>query len=139
MTEPDLPRVDPADLPDPLGPVATAGAFALVLLLTVLLAVWGAFLVPFRIGATLVPVCWVLALVGNVLLGRAGGRLIGRTGTVVPALVWLAIAFTLGSRRTEGDLVVTGNTVGLGFLLAGAIGGAASYALFLSRPPDSGR
>lgn len=119
---------------DPLGPFATVGAFALVLVLTVLLSLWGAFLVPLRIGGTLVPVCWVIALVGNVLLGRAGGRLLGRFGTVVPLLVWLAIAFTLGSRRTEGDLVVSGSPVGLGFLLAGALGGAASYVLFLSRP-----
>ncbi len=119
---------------DPLGPLATAGAFALVVVLTVLLALWGAFLVPLRIGGTLVPVSWFIALVGNALLGRAGGRLLGWFGTAVPLLVWLAIAFTLASRRTEGDLVVSGGPVGLGFLLAGALGGAASYVLFLSRP-----
>jgi len=130
VTEPDPERAAPAE---PLGPLATAGAFALVLLLTVLLAVWGAFLVPFRIGATLVPLCWVIALVGNVALGRAGGRLVGRTGAVLPALLWLLIAFMFGSRRAEGDLVVTGSVTGLVFLLAGAVGGAVSYSLFLTR------
>lgn len=120
----------------PLGPTGTAAAYALVLLLTVLLAVWGAFLVPLRVGGTLAPVCWLIALGGNVALGTAGGRLYGKAGTVVAALVWLVVAFTLGSKRTEGDLVVPGSTVGLVFLLLGAVGGAVAYGVQVTRLPS---
>lgn len=125
------------DTADPPGwsPVGKGGAYALVLVLTVLLAVWGAFLVPFRVGGTLVPLCWLLALVGNVVLGRAGGRLLGKTGTIVVGLVWLVVAFTLGTKRSEGDLIVPGTTVGLVFLLAGAVASAVSYGLVVTRVP----
>ena len=130
MTEPDWPapvrpgRVD-----------RTAGLF-LVLLLTVLLALWGAFLVPFRIGATLVPVSWVIALVGNAVLGRAAGSLVGKPGIALAGGVWLAIGFLLGSRRSEGDLVVPGSTEGLVFLLLGAVGSAVAYGMHVTRPRD---
>lgn len=117
----------------PLGRGGTAAAYALVLLLSVLLALWGAFLVPLRVGGTLVPVSWVVALVGNVVLGSIGGRLLGKLGAVVPVLLWLAVAFTLGSRRAEGDLVVPGSTPGLVFLLAGAVGGAVAYGVQVTR------
>jgi len=109
---------------------------ALVLLLTVLLALWGAFLVPFRIGATLVPVSWVIALVGNTVLGRAAGSLVGKPGIALAGGVWLAIGFTLGTRRSEGDLVVPGSTEGLVFLLLGAVGSAVAYGMHVTRPRD---
>ena len=57
----------------PSDAVSRAGRFALVLLLTVLLAVWGAFLVPLRVGGVPVPVGLLLAL-ATVPLGLAGGR-----------------------------------------------------------------
>ncbi len=125
----------PAPPPPPLTGAGRAGAYALVLALSVLLAVWGAFLVPLRIGGVLAPVCWVVALVGNVALGAAGGRLLGRPGSVVASLLWLAVAFTLGSRRSEGDLVVTGSATGLVFLLLGAVGGAVAYGVAATRLP----
>lgn len=107
-----------------------------MLALTVLLALWGAFLVPLRVSGVVLPVCWLLALVGNVVLGAAGGRLQGKAGVVLPVLLWLFVAFTLGNRRAEGDLVVPGSTAGLGFLLAGAVGGAVAYGLHVSRAPS---
>ena len=64
--------------------VSRAARFALVLLLTVLLAVWGAFLVPLRVGDVPVPVGLLLAL-ATVPLGLAGGRALdSRLGVVVP-------------------------------------------------------
>ena len=114
------------------GPVPTAAAYALVLLLTVLLAVWGAFLVPFRVGATLVPVSCVVALVGNLVLGRAGAALLGRWGVAGQGALWLAVALVLSSRRAEGDLVVPGTTVGLVFLLLGVV--ASSIAFGMTAP-----
>lgn len=113
-------------------------AYALVLLLTVLLALWGAFLVPFRIGGTLVPVSVVIAVVGNVLLGRAGARVAGSTGAVVPGLLWVALTLVLSSRRAEGDVVVPGDAVGLAFLLAGALASALAYGAAVLRPAAGG-
>ena len=108
-----------------------AAAYAVVLLLTVLLALWGAFLVPFRVGGVPVPVSWVIAVVGNVALVVAGWRLLGRTGAAVPALLWLAVAVALASKRSEGDLVVAATLVGVGFLPLGALASAAAW-FFLS-------
>jgi hypothetical protein len=106
-----------------------AFAYALVLVLTVQFALWGAFLVPFRVGGTLVPVSLLIAVAGNVAVGRAGARLAGRIGAAIPAVVWIGLAFALGVRRTEGDIVVQGTTIGLGFLVAGALTGAVMYGL----------
>ena len=113
-------------------------AYALVLLLTVLLALWGAFLVPFRVGGTLVPVSLVIAVVGNVLVGRAGARVAGSTGAVVPGLLWVALTLVLSSRRAEGDVVVPGSTVGMSFLLAGALASAVAYGAAVLRPDPGG-
>ena len=112
---------------------AVAAGFALVVVLTVLSALWGAFLVPFRIGAAAVPVSWVIALVGNSVLGVAAGRLGGRAAIVVAAGLWLAVALALGVRRQEGDLVVTSSAVGLGFLVLGAVGSAVAFGMHRPR------
>ena len=117
----------------PAGRVGLAAAYVLVLVLTLELAIWGSFLVPLRVGGTLVPVSWGIALLGNTVLGLYGGRLLGRAGAGVPALLWLAVAFTLGSRRAEGDLIVPGTPAGLIFLLMGAVGGSVAYVLHVSR------
>ena len=111
------------------GRLSTYAAYALVLVLAVLLAVWGAFLVPLRIGGTAAPVCWLVAAVGNGALGRWGGQLLGRPGAIGPGLLWLGVALTLGSKRGEGDLVVPGSTTGLVFLLVGAVASAVAYGL----------
>ena len=101
-------RDGPEDAARPWTRLQRGWAGALVLALTVLLALWGAFLVPFRVGGTLVPVSLVIAVVGNVLVGRAGARVAGSTGAVVPGLLWVALTLVLSSRRAEGDVVVLG-------------------------------
>lgn len=113
--------------PDDLSRGLTYASYALVLLLALLLAVWGAFLVPLRIGGVPVPIAWAVAVVGNGLLGWVGGRLLGHLGAAGPGIVWLAVALTFGSQRAEGDLVVPGTVTGLGFLVAGAIASAVAY------------
>ena len=125
------------------GRLSTYASYALVLVLAVLLAVWGAFLVPLRIGGTAVPVCWAVAVVGNGLLGWWGGKLLGRLGAAGPGVLWLAIALTLGSKRGEGDLVVPGSATGLVFLLVGAVASAVAYGAtspggLPSRSPEGG-
>ena len=120
----------------PSDAVSRAGRFALVLLLTVLLAVWGAFLVPLRVGGVPVPVGLLLAL-ATVPLGLAGGRVLdSRLGVAVPGALWLLVGVTLGSRRSEGDLVVTGGTLGVLFLLLGTLGAAMTAGLW--RPARRG-
>lgn len=109
-------------------------AYVLVVVLTVLEAVWAAFLVPLRVGGVLVPVSLVLAGPVTALLGRWGGRLLGRPGAAGVGAAWLLVALLAGSRRSEGDLVVPGGggtlgTLGLLFLVVGAIGAAAGLGL----------
>jgi hypothetical protein len=113
-------------------------AGALVLVLTVLLAVWGAFLVPFRVGATVVPVSLVIAVVGNVLVGRAASRLAGSAGALGTGVLWVGLALVLSSRRAEGDVVVPGTTVGMAFLLSGALASAVAYGAAVLRPAPDG-
>lgn len=107
--------------------------FALVLLLTVLLCLWAAFLVPLRVGGVRVPVSLLIALVGNVLLGRAGGRLLGAPGVLVPGLLWLSLAYLLGTQRAGGDLVIPGDLVGIAFLALGALGFAVAFGMTSAR------
>ena len=102
-------RDGPEDAARPWTPAQRGWAYGLVLLLTVLLAFWGAFLVPFRVGATLVPVSLGNAAVGNVGVGRAASRLAGSAGAV-----------------------------GTGFLLAGAVASAVAYGAAVLRPRTDG-
>ena len=107
-------------------------SYALVLLLTLLLALWGAFLVPLRIGSAPIPV-GVLITLTNVPLCRVGGDLLGRrAGAAGPLVLWAAVAFALSTQRREGDLVITGGARGLAFLLVGLL--AASVAVGAWRP-----
>lgn len=101
-------------------------SYALVLLLTLLLALWGAFLVPLRVGGAAVPVGVLVALT-NVPLCRAGGNLLGRrAGAAGPLVLWSAVAFVLATQRREGDLVITGSGRGLAFLLVGLLSAAVA-------------
>ena len=112
-------------------------SYVLVLVLSVLLAVWGAFLVLLRVRGVPVPVGLLLAL-APVVLCRAGGRLLeSRAGAAGPALVWVATALLLGSRRPEGDLVVTGGLLGLTFLTLGTLSSAVAVGMFRPRPAET--
>lgn len=114
-------------------PLTTGLGVLLVVVLAVLLCLWGAFLVPLRIGTVRLPVSLLIAGAGNLLLGRAGERLAGLPGLLVPAAVWIVLAVLLGSRRTEGDLVVPGDVVGTLFLAVGTLGFAVAYATTAGR------
>jgi hypothetical protein len=121
----------------PPGVTFVAASYAVVLLLTALLALWGAFLVPFRVGGVTVPVSWAIAVVGNVALGVVGGRLLGRVGAGLPGLLWLGLVVLLAMRRTEGDLVVAGTVVGVAFLPLGALASAATWFVLTSSAPGA--
>ncbi len=96
--------------------------------LALLNAVYGAFLVPLRIGATHLPVALLLASAGNYGVGLAGGRVLRRpAGAAIPGLLWLVVAFLLGTSRREGDLVIPGDWVGVAFLVVGAVASAVAF------------
>jgi hypothetical protein len=116
---------------------ATAAAYGLVLVLSLLLAVWSCFLVPLRVGELVLPVAHVAVVAGNLALGLTGGRLVGRGGAAGPGAVWLAVAMTLGSRRAEGDLVVPGTGAGTAYLALGALAAAVAYGLSRGRRPQA--
>jgi hypothetical protein len=110
--------------------VSVAGAFAV--------AAYGAFLTPFRVGATLVPVALLVAVGGNAALSWFAWTVTrSRVLGVLPGLVWVALSFLASSRTTEGDLVLTGNNwVATVYLLAGAATvGVCAYRLFIPRRP----
>ena len=133
-------RDGPDDAARPWTRLERGWAYAVVLALTVLLALWGAFLVPFRVGGTLVPVSLVIAVVGNVLVGRAATRLAGSAGALATGVLWIGLTLVLSSRRAEGDVVVPGSLVGMGFLVAGALASAVAYGAAVLRPaPDLAR
>lgn len=110
----------------PWSRVTVVASYALVLVLTVELAVWESFLSSARPFGSTFPVAALLAVVGNVGVGVAGARVMrSRGGAVLPGVLWLVIALRLGSRRAEGDAVVTGSVRGFAFLLLGTIAAAA--------------
>lgn len=114
---------DPAtDEPATRSSAGVAATYLLVLVLSVELAVWGAFTVLLRVGGQPVPLGIAVAAVGNVVLGTWGGRVLGRrVGALGPGLVWLVVALQLASTRPEGDLVVVSGLRGFAFLIAGAV------------------
>jgi hypothetical protein len=131
-------RDGPQDAARPWTRAERGWAYALVAVLTVLLALWGAFLVPLRVGGTLVPVSLVIAVVGNLLVGRAASRVAGSTGALGTGVLWIAVTLALASRRAEGDVVVPGSTVGLAFLLVGALASAGAYGAAVLRTAEDG-
>ncbi|MCZ2830376.1 hypothetical protein O2W14_16180 [Modestobacter sp. VKM Ac-2986] len=116
-------------------------------LAAVVVAAWLAlvevFWLPLRVGGVPVPVSLLAAVFGNVLLVDVARRLSGsRLVAVLPALVWLGVALAAGSRRSEGDLLITGGdavtqVVNLGFLLVGVVAAAFAVGRTLGSPPVS--
>lgn len=88
------------------------------------IAVVGAFLVPTAYGPLSLGDAIALVAVGPFchFVGRAARAT--WVGTV-PGVVWLLVTMALATRRTEGDLVVTGEAFGMAFLLLGTISAAA--------------
>jgi len=83
-----------------------------VLVLALLVAVWGSFLVPLRYDGTVVPVSWLIVAVGNVVLGRAGGRLLGWPGALGTGVVWIAVALSRGSEPRRSNIRLAPSTRG---------------------------
>ena len=137
-TSPRLPSTDRGRLGwvSDRGPAVTAVSYALVLVLAVELALWGAFLVPLRAFGIPLPVGPLIAIVANGALGVAGCRVLHRRlGGVLPELLWLAIALTLGTQRPEGDVVIPGGGMGLAYLVGGAVAAVIAVSASPRRLP----
>ena len=119
---------------------AEAAAWGLVaVLVSGWLALVEVFWLPLRIGAVLVPLSVLAAVVGNLMLIGAAHRLSGsRVVAVLPGLVWLVVAVAAMIRRPEGDLVLTGGgatgTINLLFLLLGVTAAAFGVGRALAGP-----
>jgi fatty-acid desaturase len=96
-------------------------------LLAGLVAAFGAFLTPFRIGTALVPVSLVIAIGGIAGLTWFAytvtrHRLLG----LLPGVVWIAVTFLAATRTHEGDLVlISTDWVASVYLLLGPLALAA--------------
>jgi hypothetical protein len=109
----------------------------------VAVAVWLAlvevFWLPLRVGGILLPLSVPAAVVGNLLLvGTAMKLTRSRLVAVLPAVVWLVVVVAGMVRRPEGDLVISGRgalgSVGLAFLLLGALAAAVAVGRALATP-----
>jgi hypothetical protein len=99
----------------------------------VLLALVGGFYSPAKphVLGVPVPIGVLIAIVGNLVVGIGGAW--GTGSRVVPAvtgLVWLVVAFVLGTSRPEGDVVVSGSGwLGISYLFLGAIAAAVAIGI----------
>jgi hypothetical protein len=128
-----VPPVEPSR-PDglPPNPLPLFGAVVLLFVLGLVLGIFGALLIPAgpRIGPVLLSVGVAVALVGNIVAGVLGTEMTGnRLGAIVPGIGWVVAVLPLGAKRPEGDLIVTGDTKGYAFLLAGLLAAVAVAAL----------
>lgn len=123
------------------------GSLVLLVALGVLLAAWGAFLVPAGpvVGrATPLSIGAAIALVGNpgaVWLGLVLTR--SRGGALLPLLGWLVAAFLLSTSRPNGSVILAGGgslqLVSLLFLLGGLVAGLAAAVLLPLPAASPGR
>ena len=89
----------------------------------VVLAFGGAFFIPLAVGPLSAGDAIALLTVGPFchVVGRAArSSLVG----ALPGVTWLVATMFLGTTKTEGDLVVTGEAFGLAFMLLGAVSAA---------------
>jgi hypothetical protein len=122
----------PPPNPPPPSPLPLLGAVVLLFVLGLVLGIFGAFLIPAgpRIGSVLLSVGVLVAVVGNIVAGVLGTEMTGnRLGAIVPGIGWVVAVLPLGAKRPEGDLVVTGDTKGYAFLLAGLLAAVGVVAL----------
>lgn len=114
---------------EPAGPLARAGAVALLVLGIglgafggVLLGVLAGFWIPLRIDVVRIPVSILIAGAGNYLLVRWTAYVGGRwAASLAPSITWFATVLVLGARQPSGDLIIVGNDwVGVATLFVGA-------------------
>jgi hypothetical protein len=116
--------------------LTTAGVL-LAVLMSALSAVLELLLISVRVGGHLIGVSALLALVGNLLIGRFAHRATRHKWAVLPAaLVWLAITLIAAGRTTEGDyLIASDNWVGWAMIGLGSLAWTIVGIRLVSSPP----
>jgi hypothetical protein len=105
--------------------VATVVALCVVTVLTALIE---SFLVTYELVPA-VSVASFVAVAANISITRTARRTVGAAwGGFVPAVLWLLVVVTLGSARTEGDVVLPGSLGTLLFMLSGTLGAVVGIA-----------
>jgi hypothetical protein len=111
----------------------------------------GAFLVPLAVGDTAIGVADVVALVGNLGIGRLAASATGsRAGPLAAFVGWLVVAVLAGIRRgspTDPSLIIWSSVpgihgaaaVGLLYYGLGAVAGAVAIGWGRGRPGRLGR
>jgi hypothetical protein len=104
-----------------------------LLVVAVLLALVGAFYSPYdaHLLGIAVPVGVLIAIFGNLALGVGSAWGTGsRIGPAVTGTAWFVVAFVLGNKRPEGDLVVPGSGWhGIAFLFLGVAAAAVAVGI----------
>ncbi len=122
-----------------LGRPSDLAVLPLLAVLGVLLALWGALLVPAgpRLAGHVLSVGVVIAVVGNVLFARLGLRASAPFGGLALMVGWTAVALVLGSRRSNGTVVLPGSgdlaVPALVFVLGGLVAGILAAGLRMRR------
>jgi len=121
------------------GRVVVVAAYAALVLLGGVLAVWDTFLVPLRLPGGIEGLSAVLAFAGNFAAGGLGQFGFGTPlAAAMPGLGWLPTVLVLGGGAPghAGDVLIPGSfaadpgvsKVGIGFMVAGAIGAVVAVA-----------
>lgn len=103
--------------------IVRSAAYALLVTLTVFVALIGIFLVPSGpiIWGQDTSVAWPFAILGNLLLVRATRYLDEWSWSpFIVAVAWIGTVLVLSTGRPEGDIIVPADAPGLLFLFLGA-------------------
>jgi hypothetical protein len=115
-----------------------AAGLIVAIALAVVVAIYGAFLTPYRVGTTLVPVSLLIGVAGNIGTIWLAYHVTGRKFlSLLPGAVWIILTFLASTKTHEGDLLlISSDWVASAYLLAGPVGIAVAAYVFL-RPRHS--
>jgi hypothetical protein len=109
--------------------------------LAIATAVWETVLSPMHVtighSTFRLPIALLIAVVGNAGIVFFTHQVTGKLGlAMIPAVAWLIVVFTAGTKTSEGDLLITGdNWVGITLILLGSLAWAgAGYWLIVAAP-----
>jgi hypothetical protein len=124
----------PADGDGRLEAFVTGAAYGMLALLGLVLGVVGSLQYGWTVGS--VPLAAVVLVALNFgLLWLAGWGMRAKTGAAVPWVTWMAVVIAASSRRSEGDLLITGDLAGYLFIIGGMVVGGLAVALTRSAGP----
>lgn len=133
---PASPAPELSAAPRPLGLTSRVLVGVLVVLASALAAVVECFLVPLRLGQTLVPISLVLVVgLTPFLCQLARVGIDSRYALVLPLGVWLGVVGFLAAPRPDGDVILpAGNWVATALLIGGVLMFVLSIAGQLAEP-----